>query len=443
MLGRTLFVLLVLAPLSSAQEVLPAGRLHRITGPVRDAGILHVATNTWTRKASAASLGADTIYDNTVSSLYYSALSGDTYIDEGRLPSPTSPTNVTSRPGCATSYTIDGLQISYCTDRVSPAPFHMAFYESYVACSSVIGVTPTAGFLLSGLPGSASGSAQACWTITIDLGAPPGGSGLAFTMAADGDGTYSAPAASNLFGWSFRSTAPWPEQAATGPIFAGEPGISLHYDGTRWDDIVDYAESGTGMGSAYAWRVEGGPTLPNCYWFGSAFASFHLELYADSCPGQSFMTPFCTGGVPNSPCPCGNASPYQQLAGCRNSFGVGGRLRGTGTPSIAGDTLVLSADQLPASATMLFFQGTQRQAAGTVLGDGLRCAGGTVTRLGVKQAASGAALFPEAGDPSIHAQGMVLGADTRTYQVWYRNSASFCTPATFNLTNGWEVRWTL
>ena len=27
------------------------------------------------------------------------------------------------------------------------------------------------------------------------------------------------------------------------------------------------------------------------------------------------------------------------------------------------------------------------------------------------------------------------------YQVWYRNAASFCTPSTFNLTNGVLVTW--
>jgi len=30
---------------------------------------------------------------------------------------------------------------------------------------------------------------------------------------------------------------------------------------------------------------------------------------------------------------------------------------------------------------------------------------------------------------------------TRTYQVSYRNSASFCTPATFNISNGMIVVW--
>jgi hypothetical protein len=27
------------------------------------------------------------------------------------------------------------------------------------------------------------------------------------------------------------------------------------------------------------------------------------------------------------------------------------------------------------------------------------------------------------------------------YQVWYRNASAFCTPATFNLTNGLRVTW--
>ncbi len=425
------------------QSQLPSTRLHRITAPVRDAGILHVATNTWTRKASAASLGADTIYDNTAGGVYYSALSGDTYIDEGRLPSPTSPTNAVSRPGCATSYTIDGFQIAYCTNRISLAPFQVGFYESYVACSSVTGVTPTAYFQLSGLPGSPSTSATACWTITIDLGAPPGGSGLAFGMQADGDGTYTPPSSANLFGWSIRSTAPWSEQSGTGPVIAGDPYTTTYYDGSRWDDIVDYSESGTGMGTLGSFRIEGGVTPPGCWWWQYPLPSFHLELYADACPGQPFQTAFCDGDQPNSPCPCGNCSAANQYTGCRSSLGIGGRLRGTGTASIGGDTLVLNAEQLPASATMLFFQGTQRQAAGSVLGDGLRCAGGVVTRLGVEQAAGGAASFPGATDPAVHVQGAVTAADARYYQVWYRNSASFCTPATFNLTNGWEVRWTL
>ena len=30
---------------------------------------------------------------------------------------------------------------------------------------------------------------------------------------------------------------------------------------------------------------------------------------------------------------------------------------------------------------------------------------------------------------------------TRTYQAFYRNAVSYCTPGTANLTNGWELTW--
>ena len=33
------------------------------------------------------------------------------------------------------------------------------------------------------------------------------------------------------------------------------------------------------------------------------------------------------------------------------------------------------------------------------------------------------------------------GGAMRTYQCWYRNAASFCTTATFNLTNGFAIQW--
>jgi hypothetical protein len=71
----------------------------------------------------------------------------------------------------------------------------------------------------------------------------------------------------------------------------------------------------------------------------------------------------------------------------------------------------------------------------------LRCAGGNVNRLGAKMNAQGASQYPAAGDAHVSAAGVVTAPGTRTYQVWYRNAAPFCTPSTFNLTNGWEVVW--
>jgi hypothetical protein len=166
-------------------------------------------------------------------------------------------------------------------------------------------------------------------------------------------------------------------------------------------------------------------------------------MEADTMPG-SFGTIFCTGdGVaPHTACPCGNNSATIDAVGCLNSLGVGGRLRSMGTPSIGGDTLVLQGSQMP-NSTCLYFQGTiqQNSGNGVVFGDGLRCAGGAVIRLGQELNAGGASMYPTGAQQPISVKGMVTTPSTRTYQGWYRNAAAFCTSATFNLSNGLEITW--
>ena len=115
----------------------------------------------------------------------------------------------------------------------------------------------------------------------------------------------------------------------------------------------------------------------------------------------------------------------------------------TGIASISADTFTLHGTQMP-NSSCLYFQGTTQQGGGpgTVFGDGLRCAGGTVVRLGTKANANGASTYPEPGDATISVRGGDAAGDVRTYQCWYRNAASFCTSATFNLSNGLLVTWT-
>ncbi len=177
--------------------------------------------------------------------------------------------------------------------------------------------------------------------------------------------------------------------------------------------------------------------------------SYRFNLRANCSSGPvSAGTVFCEGSAanPTPGCPCANNSASGAGLGCLNSFGVGASLRGTGTPSISGDTVLLSAGNLPA-ASVLFFQGTTQQngGAGSQFGDGLRCAGGTIIRLKTYTATGtpGAATstYPQAGDPSVSVRGGVTTAGTRTYQAWYRNSAAFCTPSVFNLSNGFEIAW--
>jgi hypothetical protein len=152
--------------------------------------------------------------------------------------------------------------------------------------------------------------------------------------------------------------------------------------------------------------------------------------------------PFCFGDGTGAACPCANSGAVGH--GCASSIDPNGALLAAiGTPLVSGDTMVLSATGL-SNSVVLFFQGTQQAGGGqgSLFGDGLRCAGGSVVRLRSVQAVGGAAQFPGGGDPQLHVAGQVpLGGGVRTYQVWYRNAAPFCTPSTFNLTNGLEVTW--
>ena len=159
-------------------------------------------------------------------------------------------------------------------------------------------------------------------------------------------------------------------------------------------------------------------------------------------PATDTGTPYCFGDGSGAACPCGNASPAGAAAGCLNSLGTAGALRGFGVASIAADSLQLRGSAM-ANSSALYFQGTTQAGAslGTVFGDGLRCAAGSVIRLGTKVNAAGQSTFPGAGDPSISVRGAVPVGGTRTYQVWYRNAAAFCAAETFNLTNGLSVAW--
>ncbi len=151
---------------------------------------------------------------------------------------------------------------------------------------------------------------------------------------------------------------------------------------------------------------------------------------------------YCLGDGSGTPCPCGNASASEQRAGCMNSLGLAGRLVALGGASISADSLTLWGSGMPDSSA-LFFQGTTQQSggAGALFGDGLRCAAGNVRRLAIRMNTSGSSSLPSSGSPQLSIVGGISAPTTAYYQVWYRNSAAFCSPSTFNLTNGLSVAW--
>jgi hypothetical protein len=155
---------------------------------------------------------------------------------------------------------------------------------------------------------------------------------------------------------------------------------------------------------------------------------------------------FCFGDGSATACPCANNGSSGH--GCDNSSSTGGALLAASGTTVP-DTLTFTQTGELASSLSIFLQG-DASIAPVFFGDGLRCAGGTLKRLYVKNASSGTVIAPGAGDLSVSAQSGALGAPitpgtTRYYQVYYRDAIlSFCAPpagSSFNVGNGMRVKW--
>lgn len=167
---------------------------------------------------------------------------------------------------------------------------------------------------------------------------------------------------------------------------------------------------------------------------GNVRAGEPLRVAAPPAPGVAF----CFGDGSGTPCPCAN--PGASDRGCANSAQASGAaLAALGSPSVSGASLVLAGAGLVPSQPGLYFQGNNRVAggAGTVFGEGLRCAGGAVARLQVRTADGAGA---SATTIDVASKGGVVPGDTRRYQIWYRDPLGLCGGG-FNLSNGLEVVW--
>ena len=163
---------------------------------------------------------------------------------------------------------------------------------------------------------------------------------------------------------------------------------------------------------------------------------------------QPALVPMCYGDGSGHACPCGNTGLLRR--GCQNSAATGGaRLTAVGTRRLSEDTFVLtSSGELP-SVLSVFFQGNA-SVAPLNYGDGLRCIGGALKRLYVRNASGGVVSAPATADARVSARSAALGDSipagaTRWYQVFYRDpNAAFCPNPpgnTWNSSNGIAASW--
>jgi hypothetical protein len=159
-------------------------------------------------------------------------------------------------------------------------------------------------------------------------------------------------------------------------------------------------------------------------------------------------TAICFGDGTAGSCPCSNSGSAGH--GCQNSAGTGGALLvSSGSPALTHDTFALtSSGELP-TALSIFLQGTA-PVGPLIFGDGLRCAGGVLKRLYVKNASGGTVTAPGPSDSRISVRSAMLGdplsvGATRFYQTYYRDpSTTFCPNPpgnSWNVSSGWRVTW--
>jgi hypothetical protein len=146
-------------------------------------------------------------------------------------------------------------------------------------------------------------------------------------------------------------------------------------------------------------------------------------------------------------CPCFTQWNHPALAntsedsgGCKHPGQVEARLFGNGVQSVSADSVELVVHDLPLQTVVVYLQGAP--SSSTPFGDGRMCMTGPLRRLAVRSVSSQADAYPHAGEAGIALVGSVPPAGgTRAYQVAYRDAQSWCTPATFTISNSYVVGW--
>jgi len=268
--------------------------------------------------------------------------------------------------------------------------------------------------------------------------------------------------------WMQRQNPDWEivfHDASNGTSYFLTAGNSTHQQHPSLDDEGRVAWQGFDTNDWEVYLYDGGSTYQvtdndfDDRWPAVSGAG-DVAWHAESTPGASGATTeiwsfrlapgegYCFGDAGSgTPCPCSNDNDGSVPgSGCANGvFASGARLFGHGTASVTSDSLVLAATHLEPNNSGLYFQANNDLSPGSAWGDGLRCAGGGLRRLGVRFSDGGGSSDTSAWTTPISVKaGNVVAGTTYHYQLWYRTTVNPpCGPGVndFNATNGYRVTW--
>ena len=217
-------------------------------------------------------------------------------------------------------------------------------------------------------------------------------------------------------------------------VFANDP-VVVTQDGGWSSQVIDIAAIADGQPAV---EVEFSLESDAATTFGG-WTIDDVEVRYLSPVSGSVGAPYCFGDGSGTACPCSNNASAG--AGCANSSGQGAVLVGAGSTSSSADDLLLNGDIHLAGLPALLFSGTAAAGGGSgvVLGDGLLCAGGAITRLDVMISDAGGAL---SWGPGLAASGGWGAGDQRFLQVWYRDPVGGPCGSDFNLSHALDVTFT-
>lgn len=152
-------------------------------------------------------------------------------------------------------------------------------------------------------------------------------------------------------------------------------------------------------------------------------------------PGSGISATLTLDGTLHGNTTCPVPATYCQSA--PNSVGPGVMIGSTGSTSWTANDLTLRATGAPAGQNGIFYFGPDQVQA--PFGEGFRCVGGLVYRLGITNAGPTGTFERVLDYQNLPAGASIESGDTWNFQCWYRDPQGG--PSGFNLSNGLSVKF--